>query len=494
MDLEKRIEDSFLSSRCAVQEKDAAYTYRQLGAAVRFFRAYLVRSGVRRIMLCLPQSFQAYALILSAYLARVTYCPVDPDAPPYRKRYFVDVYRPDLIVTNSKTDFPDDLPAPVIRLDAFCQDKLELPEPPAPQAAQRGSEENPPAYVIFTSGSTGMPKGVSVSRAVLRNFVSFGLEEYGVTPADVWGQFSKLSFDLSVFDIFVAVAAGARLIPIASRGAKLLPARMIEKYGITYWHSVPSVMELIAFDRCGGQLNTLRIMNFAGEPLYPEIVKKLFAVNPTITIYNVFGHTETTFAMYQKLTAADYARYADSTMSIGRPIPNYDVFLHNERDGIGEIVITGLIADGYIGETAHTAFRTILHNGVGERAFFSGDYAYSRRGNLYFWGRTDSQIKLRGNRIDLNEIDNAFRVLGFRSATIYHQDAIVSFLLGDENAPARIREGLLTILPEYSIPQKIVPVDTIPYNTNGKIDRGALFQLLGKTEDSQGSVSFSAGA
>ena len=481
MKLEDLLKLNLSSSDCAVIENNVSYSYSQLGVAVRTLEECYVKYSVQRVMLCLPQSCLAYAAMLAAYLTKTTYCPIDVDAPIVRKAYFIEKYKPDLILTIQEVELPSHVNALIKDIEDLCLSGSCHADPAQSLKKIEVCEvqQNKIAYVIFTSGSTGYPKGVAVSRRVLENFVQFGLKEYKITNKDIWGQFSKLSFDLSIFDVFVAVAGGATLVPIASRGLKLLPARMIDKYKITYWHSVPSVIDLINFDRLKeNSLQSLRIMNFAGEALFPHIVRKLFSVNKNMRIYNVFGHTETTFALYQKLEAHNYEQFLDSTVSIGKPIPNYKVYLREVKDGIGEIVISGFIADGYLEENDSNSFQTLKMDGKAEYSFLSGDYGYYSGDNLYFWGRTDTQIKHKGNRIDLNEIDNAFRICGYNSATVYYQNKIVSFVIRTNDNEKMIKEHLRMQLPDYYIPQSIIILQSMPYNASNKIDKKLLIGIL----------------
>jgi D-alanine--poly(phosphoribitol) ligase subunit 1 len=477
--LEDKIQKALESSHCAVIEGEQTYSYREFANAVYFFRDYFLKNEVRRVMIGLPQSFSAYAMIIGAFLSYTTYCPIDTAAPAFRKAYFIENFKPDLIISSKNYAIPEQFSAQIKLIEDFCFSCDDYRDCKDDSKQMYHRLNNTTAYVIFTSGSTGLPKGVAVSRATLSNFVEFALLEYEIDTSDVWGQFSNLCFDLSVFDIFVAFSGGATVVPIATKGAKLLPTKIIDKYKITYWHSVPSVMDLIAFDKLpNDSLNSIRIMNFAGEPLFAETVSKLFEKNSRMLIYNVFGHTETTFVTYQKLTAANYQLYSDSTMSIGRPIPNYRVWLQEENGGMGQIVISGLIAEGYLNGDESNAFQTLETDGRIDRCFVSGDYAYYKDGNLYFFGRVDSQIKHKGNRVDLNEIDNAFRMLGYNSVTIYHKNNILSFVISVDDTHHQVRNQLATILPDYYIPNHIYYVDQFPYNASNKIDKSVLLNYI----------------
>lgn len=483
--LEEKIEKNLCGSDLAVINNNVSYSYQEFGNAVLSFKEYYTANQIQRVMICLPQSFLAYAAIIAAYLAHTTFCPIDVDAPLLRKKYFIDTYMPELILTEANMDIPVSTNIEIIDVDAFWNEYRNVASKNSDCKKDGLIQVNNIAYVIFTSGSTGVPKGVMVSRTVLENFVEFGLKEYSITNNDIWGQFSKLSFDLSTFDIFVAIAGGATLVPIATKGSKLLPARMIDKYKITYWHSVPSVIDLINFNALSANsLQSLRIMNFAGEALYPETVRRLFEKNSKMAIYNVFGHTETTFAMYQKLNIDNYQDFFESTVSIGETIPNYTVTLQNVAEGIGEIVISGLIAEGYIGEEHSDAFICQEINGKVQKSFVSGDYGYYSNGHLYFWGRTDTQIKHRGNRIDLNEIDNAFRSFGYFSKTLYFEGQILSFITTTNNEVDVIMDQLRTVLPDYYIPQKIYELQQMPINSSNKIDKNSLLKILQETRDS----------
>lgn len=465
------------SSNRAVIEGDKTYYYHDLNQAVSFYRGFFIDNNVTKVMICLLQSFTSYSIIIGAYLSNTTYCPIDIYAPELRKKYFIDSFAPELIITSRKLSLPSKISTPILfiedlelnsRKNNICYDSL-------PQHRLSNSI----AYVIFTSGSTGLPKGVAVSRSTLNNFVEFAHNEYQLRTSDVYGQFSNLSFDLSVFDIFVAFSSGVTVIPFTTKGMKLLPAKMIEKYKITYWHSVPSVVDLIPFDKLSeNSLQSLRIMNFAGEPLFTSTVQKLFSKNKKMVIYNVFGHTETTFVTFQKLNINNYLRFSDSTISIGHTIPNYKIDLWNVKDGVGEIVITGLIADGYINGDEQNAFRIIENDGNIERAFVSGDYAYYKDGNLFFSGRKDSQIKHKGNRIDLNEVDNALRLLGYNSCTIYLRNKIYSFVLTSKAIEKNIIDELSLVLPDYYLPNHILAIDCFPYTSSNKIDKCKLIQII----------------
>jgi D-alanine--poly(phosphoribitol) ligase subunit 1 len=214
--------------------------------------------------------------------------------------------------------------------------------------------------VTFTSGSTGLPKGVMVSRTALNHYVSWAIGADIVRPDDRVSQHPNIAFDVSVTDIYGALSQGATLFPIAGASDRLMPARMIQREGITVWNSVPSVVNLMmqAGEVTTAMLRSVRLFNFLGEPLLREQLRAIFAARPDVAVNNTYGPTEATVSMtHLRLTASDYEAVCTTSVALGEAIA--DMGLHlvgGSHPDEGELVITGpQLADGYWNDPERSA-------------------------------------------------------------------------------------------------------------------------------------------
>lgn len=324
-----------------------------------------------------------------------------------------------------------------------------------------------------------------IKRISLENFLNWSTSEYDVKPGDRWGQFSNLGFDLSICDIFTAILKGATLVPISGQAEKLLPGKVIKDKKITFWHSVPSVIDLISKARHLNLdfLGSLKTMVFCGERLFPTQLEMLFNVNPLLTIYNTYGPTETTIiCSYIKLTFENYKQYCHNTVSIGKALPGFDLYLSDKTDNTNEIIVeSDYIAAGYLNfdDYKKSSFIKITRNGVQTSAYKTGDFGEIIKDNLFFVSRKDSQIKIMGHRIDLSEIDYHLREFGCTSnITTYYQGRIISFIIHNNYNYNGIIKYLSEHLPSYYLPHMIIYKQVFPYNNNGKIDINELLNSV----------------
>ncbi|MES1226225.1 MAG: AMP-binding protein, partial [Bacteroidota bacterium] len=276
----------------------------------------IVYSPKPKVLFDLKQGIEAYALIVAVLKVGGIYCPLNPDAPIERKIQITNEFIPDVIIceTEEKTlEFKAKNAITITNL---------LSEQNFAEFENRYNDDDI-VYVIYTSGTTGMPKGVMICRKALNKFLQWSIPAYGAKANDIWGQFSFLSFDLSIVDIFTCLCSGATLLAMNDIAAKKnRPAGIIEKEKITIWHSIPSAVEFMMINERSKpyDFSSLRLMSFCGEPLRKHQVEFLFDKKSDLIIFNTYGPTEgTLFCTWQELTSDNYFNYCDFTMSIGNP-------------------------------------------------------------------------------------------------------------------------------------------------------------------------------
>ena len=478
--------DSFLSQAqshseiSAVSDASGETSYEALAIFADRIAGAIVQTASTscpRVLLAIPASVAAYAGMIGTLRAGGTFCPVNMDGPESRNALISRSFSPDIILfNNTPSSFFDELPATTPRVDVSRLESQPITE--------RIAEFSEIAYVVFTSGSTGQPKGVKIGRAAFSCFLARAKDYFSLRLGERWGQFSNLGYDLAVMDVFMALTEGGTLVPLVNRKDRLMPAAAIKERNIEIWQSVPSVVELMfgANQITADHLASLRIMSFCGEPLLPRHVKALFAAKPDLQVFNTYGATETIgFNTINRLTAENHlASCEGSTVALGEDVPGWSLSLRNgDNPNEGEIVVSSeSLSLGYWGDEDRTrnAFRQLWIDGEQRRCYLTGDCGVRRDGRLYFTSRRDRQIKIKGERIELDEIDYFLRESGFRSAyTILKGDDLHSFVEAANGVDADlVRAHLKKHLPFHAVPKAIHALPVLPRNSNGKIDRAAL--------------------
>lgn len=354
------------------------------------------------------------------------------------------------------------------------------------------------AYLLFTSGSTGEPKGVPITHANARAYVRRVVERAALTAEDRVSQMSDLTFDWSVQDLFPCWESGACLCVVPEKEV-FAPARFIRREGITVWASVPSVILFLQRMRLlkPGAFPTVRYSVFCGEPLTAAQATAWQAAVPNSAIDNFYGPTEVTVAATAYRWDADRspAECVNHVVPIGWPFQGLSTRLVGDgevevRPGeVGELCLGGdQVAPGYWHNPAQTATRFVRFADSGEAWYRTGDLARRREdGCLLFVGRADHQVKVRGYRVELQEIEHAVRNVVEAEHVVAiawpaqggSADGIVAFLCN----PGDYSEELVMsrcrgTLPDYMVPRRLVAIDRLPLNANGKVDRGQLVHLL----------------
>jgi len=464
----------------AIVCSDQTLTYRQLDDRANRLAGLLRAHGVGRerpVAVCLPSSPDLVAGLLGTLKAGGVYVPLDARLPVERLRALIDDAGVAVVLAHSETR--SRLPAAGVTVV-----ELDREDPASAFAATRPQVTVMPegaAYLIYTSGSTGRPKGVVGTHRGLRNLAQAQRDLIGVHPADRLLQFHSCGFDVSISEILTALTAGAQLHLVSPEERQPGPelARTIREHGITVADLPPVTLGAME----SADLPGLRSLTVGGEPC-PLDVAAQWAQGRDF--FNAYGPTETT-------VTATAARYATGgvTLPIGLPVTGASAYVLDARlepvpVGVaGELYIGGAcVARGYRGDAGLTAqrFPPDPFAGGGQRMYRTGDIV--RRlpdGSLDFLGRADSQVKVRGHRIELGEVEARLRACAGvrRSAVVVRQhqpaeDRLVGYVIGEGLTVDALRAELQRHLPGYMLPAAFVFVDDLPMTPNGKLDRRAL--------------------
>lgn len=468
------------------------FTYAELDARANQLAHHLAALGAgpgSRVAIWLPRSVQTYVSLLAVGKAGAAFVPIDPGAPPDRVSYIIEDSGADLVLTVSALAGQETgLGKRVLELDlaagAIAAHPITRP------GTRRAPDPQAPAYVMYTSGSTGRPKGVAVSRAGIRNFLSVVAPIYDVRPQDRVYQGMTISFDFSIEEIWPTWAAGATLVAGPSGAARLGAelADFLEQKGITVLYCVPTLLATIPRD-----LPRLRAIMVGGEACPAQLVQRW--ARPGRRMLNTYGPTEAT------VTATWCELRPGRPVTIGRPLPTYSVVLLDENRApvphgqVGEICIGGPgVALGYVGRPELTADRFIAHPGHG-RLYRTGDLGrLTPDGEIEYLGRADTEVKIRGHRVDLTEIDSLVLELPDVAAAVTSLtpdgELVLHVVAADGDVDLeRAHDSLRERLPGYMVPSFVDILARLPMMPSGKVDRAALPAPSGRRLTGSGPVT-----
>jgi amino acid adenylation domain-containing protein len=480
--------------RTAVIDDSRALTFEELNARANALAWTLRKNhGIGAgalVALHLDRSIDMTAAILGVLKAGGAYLPLSTTDPAGRVTAILEDSRATVILAD--TARAGALTAPgrtVIDVTDFFADAAPADNPP-PAA---GLDDI--AYCIYTSGSTGVPNGVLVEHRGLTNRLGWMIEELGLTDRDVVLQKTSYGFDVSVWELLLPGVIGARQVML-SPGGHADPTVIhdaVLRHGVTLVHFVPSMLSqyLSVVDGC---FAGVRNVVCSGEELSRELATRFFAAatNTGTRLHNYYGPTEATIDV-TRMEVID----TPGPVTIGRPAANTRVYLLDDHGrpcpvGVpGELYVSGVqVARGYLNQPEKTAaLFTADPFRPGARMYRTGDVArWQDNGEILYLGRRDSQVKLRGFRIELTEIEQALAAQQgvTRAVTILHEDSagtdalwafVENAVPGAPAAPAELRKALGSRLPEYMVPTYFVFTDAIPVTGNGKADRRALVAL-----------------
>ncbi|WKB55711.1 non-ribosomal peptide synthetase [Eleftheria terrae] len=484
----------------ALLQDDRRLSYRALNERANALARHLRELGVapeQRVAVCLERSLELVVALLAVWKAGGAYVPLDPDLPTERLGQMLDDSQPVAVLVSTATRAVlHGLQMPGRVVDVEGDAALWAGRPVHDLDAGEAVAERL-AYVIYTSGSTGLPKGVMNEHAGLRNRLLGMQADYRLQPRDVVLQKTPFGFDVSVWEFFWPLLAGAGLALARPQGHKdpAYLAEAIERYGVTTLHFVPSMLQLFVEQADPRRCASVQRVLCSGEALPGALAGRLRRMLPQARLYNLYGPTEA--AIDVTAWPVDAATLPDS-LPIGRPVSNTSIYVLDVEGrptpmgAIGEIHIGGAqVARGYLNRPELTAERFVKDPFVDDpqaRMYKTGDLGrWLADGTLEFLGRNDHQVKLRGFRIELGEIEARLLQHGaVREAVVLAREdqpgdkRLVAYVtLRSEASAEALKQHLAAQLPEYMVPAAYVVLPELPLTPNGKLDRRALPQPEG---------------
>lgn len=471
-------------------------SYGELGADVGKVLAALQQRGVGKgdvVAICLPRGPEHTAITLACALSGAIWVPIDAASPPERLEYLLANCRPALVTST----------APISGHEAATPDALLGGEAPADPLAllpalDALSASDEPAYYLYTSGTTGRPKCVVLSNRATSNVIGRTLENWQATESDVFISVTPLHHDMSVFDVFGCLTAGATLVQPAPGEEKDAIAwnRLVAENKVSLWCSVPAILEMLLSCRRSDELRSLRLIAQGGDYIKPAVIAELRRLDQALRLVSLGGPTETTiWSIWHEIAPADTGQ-----IPYGRPLPGNRYFILNEHGEhcpaavVGRIHTAGVnVALGYLqdGVLGQSDFVTVADEaGKPVRAFRTGDRGrYRHDGNILFASRVDGYVKVRGVRVSLPDIEAELgahpdirQLLVVDCGVEQRGEAEIGVIYvparaGQPNA-AELRAHARRVLPDSHVPTRFVEVEALPLSANGKPDRRKARELL----------------
>ncbi len=497
----------------ALWVNERLYSYGEISARARRvsagLRAAAPNSDASRCLLFVHRSVAAYVGVLGILDAGMAYVPLSLKSPAARIAAVIGQAGATLMLVDRRCAAALDEVLPLLDerpqiflLDDETDDSHPLPLavdlpplPVAPYVPRHGTRDDL-AYILFTSGSTGTPKGVPITHANADAYLTGQLQLHGPERHARYVQFCELTFDPSVHEMFVCWGNGGCLY-VPETVDPVYNVAFIRRHGITHWNSVPSVASFMQQMRklTPGAFPSLRTSTFGGEPLSRSLALAWMRAAPNSRVLNMYGPTEASVACtHFEVTAAFLEEPLYEVMPLGGALPGVELMIVDAQleavgpGQTGELLIGGpQVANGYLlaGEPGNSRFiaRTYPDRRA-SRWYRTGDAARETMPHgILFQGRLDRQVKIRGNRIELEEVEHVVQACSHAALCAVipwpldeagRATGLVAFVTNVGIEVASILLACRQHLPGYAVPQRIVVVDTFPLNVNGKIDRTAL--------------------
>ena len=470
---------------------DRTVSYAELDDLASRVAATLAHVGVRpgdRVAVSAPRSVGVVASIYGVMRAGAAYVPIDPSSPvPHAARIANDCSISALIADPERSNrLRPELPQDVVGLDVEQIDAI-----PAGAAAAPPVGPGDLAYILYTSGSTGDPKGVMLSHGNARSFVDWAVGELRLSGDDRFSGHAPFHFDLSVFDLYACASVGGTLHVLPEEALRFgaSTAAIVCEREVTVWYSVPSA--LVQWVTQGGveagMLSSLRHVVFAGEVFPLRFLRRLRELVPDAALHNWYGPTETNVCTAHAVRPEDLS--AEEPIPIGRPCDHSPCRIVDEAGapaGAGELLVGGpSVTSGYWGDPERTA-AAVISDPDGARWYKTGDLVETGpEGEYRLRGRRDHQVKVRGYRVELGEVESAIDaddrvgeacVVAVADEQRGHD--LVAFVVASSGAslqPVDVKRIVASRLPRHMVPARVHVEDgRLPTTSTGKVDRTAL--------------------
>lgn len=483
------------SDHIAIFDEKEQYTYSQLNEKSARIADFLTVLGVCRgdtVAVLMPRSLQMIFSIFGIVKAGAVYLPIDTGLPETRIRFILEEIEPKMLFTERLEMFLSIQPTgirvvekkeltTILDYNSFGETHNEK---------IKNLQPSDIAYMLYTSGSSGIPKAAMISHKAICNRILWMQNEFGFTSSDTFIQKTSTSFDVSLWEIFCPMLSGASLMVIPEKKHLDIAylAEVIQNRKITVIHFIPSILSAFLDLEQAKILPALRYIVCSGETLSKDVAVRCTKTLPHILLYNLYGPTEAAV----DVSYWQYQKREDERIPIGRPIANTRLYILDDQlkilpiGIIGELFIGGVaLAEGYFKRIALSAQNFILHPDLNEKLYKTGDLAkLLPDGNIEFIGRTDNQVKIRGIRIELEEIESIIqREFLLNNAVIWKpkhkKNQLIAYYERPKNSINKrlqyeFEEKLSHLIPSYMIPSLFIEAPVLPRLNNGKINRIAL--------------------
>lgn len=478
-------------NRVATIDANNRYMYSEIGNKIKNLSSYLIKHGIENsdaIAVILKKGHEQLVAALGISYSGAVYAPIEYDLPIERITYMLNIIKAKLVITDkdiiSKIN-REDFKIPC--KDINCIEQTSDLDSISPRYQSQDSV----FAIIFTSGTTGNPKGVYLKQKGVINCLEYTNKYLGITKEDRILSITNICHDMSIYDLYGIFICGGMII-FPSENASKEPrywVSIIKKYKITFWESVPTIIEMLLVELERGRLKdnelpSLKNIILGGEFLKPSLCKRIKKYCINATIYNTGGPTETTiWNIFHKITKEDIEK---NYIPYGKPIWNTKYLILNDLLEIAPLGVPGMIynsgvgiANGYTDQKI-TREKFIYHQELQLLLYNTGDIGrYTEQGEIEILGRIDSQVKVNGKRIELEEIRNRITEYPGISDVVVKYDnrlkLLVAFYVGNkEISREKISEYLLKHLPRYMVPSIYQKIERLPILANGKVDRSKL--------------------